>query len=106
MNNLWKKFTKGNCEEGADMRKHMNDMVARANELKFCGRYMDEKTIVSTIINSLLELYKFIKDFYTLFEFDWTVEHLINKINHQEDKKFVGKSKETLKPQTLVNNVE
>ena len=106
VNNLWKKFTKGKCEEGADVRKHVNEMVAIADELKFCERNMDEKTIIPTIINSLPESYKFIEDFYTLSEFDWTVGYLINKINHQEDRKLMRKPKETLKPQTLVNNVE
>ena len=69
MNNIWKKFTRGKCE-GVDVRKHVNDMVAIDDELKFCGRYMDEKIVVSTIINSLLESYKFIENFYTLFESD------------------------------------
>ena len=81
-------------------------MIAIADELKFCGRYMDEKIVVSTIINSLLESYKFIENFYTLFESDQTIEYLINKINHQEDRKLMEKPEEPLKPQTLVNNVE
>ena len=106
VNNLWKKFTRGKCEEGTNVRKHVNDIVAIADELKFCRRNMYEKTIVSTIINSLPESYKFIEDFYTLSESDWIVEHLINKINHQEDRKLVGKPVKMLKPQALVNNVE
>ena len=69
MNNIWKKFTRGKCER-VDVKKHVNDMIAIADELKFCGRYMDEKTVVSTIINSLLESYKFIENVYTLSEFD------------------------------------
>ncbi|ONK61727.1 uncharacterized protein A4U43_C08F32950 [Asparagus officinalis] len=52
VNNLWKKFTRAQCEEGTDVRKHANDMVAIANELIFHGRVVDEKIIVSTIINS------------------------------------------------------
>ena len=68
MNNLWKKFTRGKCKGGVDVRKYVNDMVAIITKLKFYGRNMDKKTIVSTIINSLHESYKFIEDFYTLFD--------------------------------------
>ena len=57
MNNLWKKFIRGKCEEEAKVRKHVNDNVVIANELKFCGRNMDKKTIVSTISNSLPKSY-------------------------------------------------
>ena len=66
VNNLWKKFIRGKCEEGSDVRKHVNDMIAIADQLKFCGRNMDEKTIISIIINSLPKSNKFIVDFYTL----------------------------------------
>ena len=106
VNNLWKEFTWGKCEEGIDVRKHVNDMVAIANELKFCGRNIDEKIVISIIINSLPKPYKLIEDFYALAKFNQMVEHLINKINNQEDKKLVRKLEETIKHQSLVNNVE
>jgi len=69
------------CEDGANVRKHVNEMVAMADELIYHAKdfswTIDEKTKVSTIINSLPKSYKFVEDFYTLAESEWTIDNLI-----------------------------
>ncbi|ONK70244.1 uncharacterized protein A4U43_C05F31740 [Asparagus officinalis] len=105
VNNLWKKLTRAQCEEGIDVRKHVNDMVAIADELIFHGRVLDVKIIVSTIINSLPSSDKYIEDYYTLAESNWTVKHLINKIDHQEDRKAVTKVDDVAQSNPSASNV-
>lgn len=55
--------------------------------LVYLGWTIDNKTIVSTIINSMPSSYKYLEDFYTLADIEWTIENLINKIDHQENMK-------------------
>lgn len=63
MNVLWRKFARIVCEEEVNVRNHVNEIVVMANELIVHGRNLDEKTIVSTIIDSLPESQKYIGDF-------------------------------------------
>ncbi|ONK64272.1 uncharacterized protein A4U43_C07F23920 [Asparagus officinalis] len=82
-------IVRGYCKEAigpATTTKEILDKLEtifyKIDKLVLHGRGMDEKTIVSTIINPSPEHSKFIEDFYTLAESTWTIEQLINKIDH------------------------
>jgi len=80
-------------------------MAAMTDELICHGRdfswTIDEKTKVSTIINSLPKSCKFVEDLYTLAESEWTVNNVINKIDHQEYKRNLRNLKDQM-PQPVM----
>lgn len=84
MDNLWEKFSRATCEDGVDVQ-HVKDMIAMSDELVYHGRSIDWITFVSTTISSLSSQYKYLEGFYTLSDSTWSIDSLINKINHQED---------------------